>query len=95
MAAAFAIAASRTDDTIAAVALLALILFVPPAFALLRTDPRPAIACAVSAAYFGLRMAEDPGGPGALGLLFLAAMPLILTIVVAHTRHAAQARVPL
>jgi hypothetical protein len=26
------------------------------------------------------------GGPGALGLLFLAAMPLILTIVVAHTR---------
>ena len=95
VAAGFAIAASRTDDTIAAVALLALILFVPPALALLRTDPRPAIACAVSAAYFGLRMAEDPGGPGALGLLFLAAMPLILSIVVAHTRHTAQARVPL
>jgi hypothetical protein len=95
VAAGLAVAASRTDDTIAAVALLTLIFFVPPAFAMLRTDPRLAIACTVSAAYFGLRMAQDPGGPGALGLLFLAATPLVLTIVIAHTRHASQARLPL
>ena len=94
-AAALALAASRSDDAIAAVALLGLIVFVPPAFARLRTDPRQAIACMVSAAYFGLRMAQDPGGPGALGLLFLAAAPVVLAIAVAHTRHVLQARVPL
>ncbi len=33
-----------SDDTTAAVVLLALIFLVPPAFALLRTNPRPAIA---------------------------------------------------
>jgi len=95
LAAGLAVAASRTDDSIAAVALIGLIVFAPPAFARLHTDPRQAIACVVSAAYFGLRIAQDPGGPGALGLLFLAAAPLTLTIVIAHTRHVLQARVPL
>jgi hypothetical protein len=93
--AALAVAAGRADDSIAAVALIGLIFFAPPAFARLHTDPRQAIACVVSAAYFGLRMAQDPGGPGALGLLFLGAAPLILTVVIAHTRDVRQPRVPL
>jgi hypothetical protein len=95
VAAALAVAASSRDDSIAAVALLALIFFVPPAFARLRTDPRPVIACVVAAAYFGIRIAQDPGGPGHLGLLLLVATPLVVTIVIAHTRHVSQARVPL
>ena len=95
VAAALAVAASRRDDSIAAVALFALIFFVPPAFARLRTDPRPVIACVVTAAYFGIRIAQDPGGPGVLGLLLLVATPLVVTIVIAHTRHVSQARTPL
>jgi hypothetical protein len=35
-------------------------------------------------------MAQDPGGPGVLGVLFLAATPLVLAIVVARTRHLQQ-----
>jgi hypothetical protein len=95
VAAALAVAASRGDDSIAAIALLTLIFFVPPSFARLRTDPRPLIACVVTAAYFGFRIAQDPGGPGLLGLLLLAATPLVVTIVIAHTRHVSRAHVPL
>jgi hypothetical protein len=40
-------------------------------------------------------MAQDPGGLGSLGLLFLAAAPLVLSIVIAQARHASEARLPL
>jgi hypothetical protein len=86
-AAAVAVVAGSTDDPTATVFVLALIAVVPPALLMLRTDPRPAIACGVSAAYFGLRMAQDPGGPGALGVAFLAAAPLVLASVAARSRR--------
>ena len=84
------------DDAIAAVALLGLIVFVPPAFRQAPHRSAQVIACTVTAAYFGLRMAQDSGGPGALGLLFLLAAPVVLcAIAVAHIRHVLQERVPL
>jgi hypothetical protein len=85
--AALAVIASTSDDTTAAVLILALIFLVPLALAMLPTDPRLAIACALPATYFGMRIAQDPGGFGSLGLLFLAATPLILAIAITRTRH--------
>ncbi len=89
-----AVAASTSDDTTAFVFVFALIFLVPPSVGLIRTDPRAALACALSATYFGMRMAQDRGGPGLPGLLFLAAAPLVLTVVIARTRFM-QARIPL
>lgn len=93
-AAVVAVVAGTTDDPTATVFVLALIAVVPPALLMLRTDPRPAIACGLSAAYFGLRMAQDPGGPGALGIVFLAATPLVLATVAVRVRRP-QAHTPL
>ena len=93
--AALALISSTADDTTAAVLILALIFLVPPALALLPINPRfLAIACALPATYFGTRIAQDPGGPGKLGLLFLAAAPLVLTIAITRIRHL-QARSPI
>jgi hypothetical protein len=85
--AALALASSTSDDTVAAILILALFFLVPPALAMLRTDPRLAIACALPASSFGIHMAQDPGGPGVLGVLFLSAAPLILTIAVTRVRQ--------
>jgi hypothetical protein len=49
-----------------------------------------AIAYALPLTSFGIHMAQDPGGPGVLGVLFLAATPLVLAIVIARTRHLQQ-----
>jgi hypothetical protein len=85
--AALAIASSTSDDPTAAILILALLVLVPLALVVLRTDPRPAIACALAATSFGIHMTQDPGGPGVLGVLFLSAAPLIFTIAVTRTRH--------
>jgi hypothetical protein len=85
--AALAVASSTSDDPTAAILILALLVLVPPALGMLRTDPRLAIACALTATSFGIQMAQDRGGPGVLGALFLSAVPLILTIAVTHTKH--------
>jgi hypothetical protein len=85
--AALAVASSTSDDPTAAILILALLFLLPPALATLRTDPRLAIACAVPATSFGIHMAQDRGGPGVLGVLFLSAAPLILAIAVTRTRH--------
>ena len=82
-----AVASSTSDDPTAAILLLGLLVLVPPALAMLRTDPRLAIACTLPATSFGIHIAQDPGGPGVLGVVFLAAAPLTLTIAVTHTRH--------
>ena len=58
-----AVAANTSDDTTAFVLLVALIVLVPAALALLRTDPQFAIACGVLAAYFGILMAPTLCGP--------------------------------
>jgi hypothetical protein len=85
--AALAVASSTSDDPTAAILILALLFLVPLALAMLRTNPRLAIACALPATSFGIHMAQDPGGPGVLGVLFLSAAPLILTITITRTRH--------
>ena len=82
-----AVASSTSDDPGAAILILALLLLVPPALAMLRTDPRLAIACALPATSFGIHMAQDRGGPGVLGVLFLCAAPLTLTLAVTQTKH--------
>ena len=82
-----AVASSTSDDPTAAILLLGLLVLVPPALAMLRTDPRFAIACALPATSFGIHIAQDPGGPGVLGVVFLAAAPLTLAIAVTRTRH--------
>jgi hypothetical protein len=91
LSAAFALVASTGDDAMAAVVLLALIFLVPPALALLPTDPRLAIACALPTMGFGLRIAHNPGNPSPLGWLVVAmiltAAPLVLAIAVARTRR--------
>ena len=56
-----AVVSSASDDSTAMVVLLALIFLVPPALALLSTDPRLAIACALPATGFGIRIAHNPG----------------------------------
>jgi hypothetical protein len=76
-----------SDDPTAAILILALLSLVPLALATLRTNPRLAIACALPATSFGIHMAQDRGGPGVLGVLFLSAAPLILTIAFIRTRH--------
>lgn len=81
------VAAGTSDDAMAFVAVVALIVLVPTALALVRSNPRPMIACAVVAAYFGTHMAQDGGGPGPVGLLFLAATPLVVACVVAANRR--------
>lgn len=85
--AALAAASSTSEDPTAAILILALVFLVPLALATLGTDPRLAIACALPATSFGVYMAQDPGGAGILGVLFLAAAPVILLIVVTRTRH--------
>ena len=82
-----AVAAGTSDDAMAFVAVVALIVLVPAALALVRSNPRPMIACAVVAAYFGTHMAQDRGGPGPTGLLFLAAAPLVVACVAAAHRR--------
>lgn len=85
--AALAAVSSKSDDPTAAILILGLLFLAPLALAMLRTDPRFAIACALPLTSFGIQMAQDRGGPGALGVLFLSAAPVVLTIVVARTRH--------
>ncbi|MFL5843042.1 MAG: hypothetical protein ACJ762_00015 [Solirubrobacteraceae bacterium] len=89
---ALAVASSTSDDPTAAILILALLVLLPFSLAMLRSDPRFAIACAVPATAFGIHMVQDPGGPGVLGVLFLCAAPLTLAITVKRTRHL-QARV--
>ena len=89
---ALAVASSTSDDPTAAILILGLLVLVPFSVAMLRSDPRFAIACAVPASAFGIHMVQDPGGPGVLGVLFLCAAPLTLAITVKRTRHL-QARV--
>ena len=64
--AALAVAAGTRagDDTMALVGILPLLVLLIPVFALLRTDPRPAIAYTMWAAYFGVLIAQDPGSAG-------------------------------
>lgn len=45
------------------------------------------------ASYFGIRIAQDGGGPGPVELLFLAAGPLVITIAITRTRYL-RARTP-
>jgi hypothetical protein len=92
--AALAIGSSRSDDPAAAILIFAVLVLVPLALVLLRTDPRLAIACALPATSFGIHMAQDRGGPGVLGLVFLVAAPLILTIAVTRNRRL-RARTPI
>ena len=88
--AALAVVSSKTDDPTAAILILGVLFLAPLALATLATNPRFAIAYALPLTSFGIHMAQDPGGPGVLGVLFLAATPLVLTIVVARTRHLQQ-----
>jgi len=85
--AALAVASSTSDDPTAAILVLALLFLMPLALAMLPIDPRLAIACALPATSFGIHMAQDPGGPGILGVPFLSAAPLVLTIAATRTRH--------
>jgi hypothetical protein len=84
---ALAVASSTSDDPTAAILILGVLFLVPLALAVLRTDPRFAIACGLLATSFGIHMAQDRGGPGILGVVFLSAAPLILTLTVTRTRH--------
>ena len=85
------VVSSASDDPTATVLLLGLILLVPPALALLPTDPRLAIACAVPATGFGIRIAHNPGKPSPLGVfviaVILASAPLVLTVAATQTRR--------
>jgi hypothetical protein len=87
VAAVLAVASSTSDDPTGAILLLALLLLVPPALALLPSDPRLAIACALPATSFGILMAQDRGGPGVIGVVFLSAAPLILAMAATRTRR--------
>lgn len=78
---------SASDDPTAAILILGLLFLLPLALAMLRTDPRFAIACALPLTAFGMQMVQDRGGPGVLGMLFLSAAPLVLTIAVLRTKH--------
>ena len=82
-----AVASSATDDPTAAILILSLIVLAPLALTLLPTDPRLAIAWSLPATAIGIRIAQDPGGPGIVGLLFLSAAPLVLVIATIRTRH--------
>lgn len=82
-----AVVSSASDDPTAAILILGLLFLLPLALAMLRTDPRFAIACALPLTSFGIHMVQDRGGPGVLGMLFLSAAPLVLTIAVLRTRH--------
>ncbi len=85
LAAALALISSISDDPTAAILVLGLLILVPPALATLPTDPRFAIACALTATTFGIDMTRDQGGPGILGILFLCAAPAILIIAATRT----------
>jgi hypothetical protein len=87
LAAALALASSASDDPTAALVIFGLLVLVPPALGMLPTDPRLAIACALPVTSFGIHMAQDRGGPGVLGVVFLCAAPLILTLSVTRTRR--------
>jgi hypothetical protein len=78
-----AIASSWFNDSTAAIVIVALFTLVPIALAVLPVDPRPALAAAVCASFFGIAMAQTRGGPGPLGCGFLAATPLALALVAA------------
>ena len=85
-----AVVSSKTDDPTAAILILGVLFLAPLGLATLPTNPRLAIAYALPLTSFGIHMAQDPGGPGVLGVLFLAATPLVLAIVIARTRHLQQ-----
>jgi hypothetical protein len=85
--AALGIASSATDDPVAAVVVIGLIFLAPASLAMLRSNPRLAIACALPLTSFGIHMAQESGGPGILGTLFLLAAPLALTAAVAPIGH--------
>jgi hypothetical protein len=82
-----ALAASRFGDPTGVILILGLLFLVPLALATLPADPRLAIACAVPATLVGVHMARGANGPGPLGVLFLSAAPVILTIAVARIRR--------
>ena len=89
-----AAASGTSDDPMAFVAILALIFLVPVSVAMIRINPRPAIACGLCAAYFGTHMAQDRGGPGAIGLVCLAAAPFVLAVVMMRAARRKQAPTP-
>ena len=92
--AALAVASSTSSDPTAAILILALLFLVPVALATLPADPRLAIACALPATSLGFHMARERGGPGVLGVLFLSAAPLVITVAVTRTRFLrAQSRI--
>ncbi len=87
---AVALASSLSADSTAAILVVAFATLVPLSLLLLPVDPRPAIACAVCVCFFGVAMAQDQGGPGPLGLVFLAATPAVLTLVAVRARYVHQ-----
>jgi hypothetical protein len=87
LAAGLALAASRFGDPTGAILIFGLLFLVPFALAMLPADPRPAIALAVPTTLAGLHMARGANGPGSLGVLFLCAAPVILTLAVARIRR--------
>ena len=85
--AALAVVSSASDDPTAAILILGLLCLLPLALATFRTNPRFAIAGALPLTTFGIHMVQEPGGPGLLGMLFLSAAPLVLTIAALRTRR--------
>jgi hypothetical protein len=84
--AALAAASSTSDDTTAFLFVIALFALVPTSLLVIRTNPRPALACAVCATYFGIRIAQDDTGPGLIGGAFIVATPLVFAFVLTRTR---------
>ena len=85
-----AFASSLSTDSTAAILLVGLASLAPLSLLLIPVDPRPAIACAVCVCFFGVAMTQDQGGPGLLGLMFLAATPAVLTLVAVRARYVHQ-----
>ncbi len=84
---AIALTSSLSGDSTAAILIVAFATLVPVSLLLLPVDPRPAVACAVCSGFFGVAMAQDQGGPGPLGLVFLLAAPAIILTVVLRGRY--------
>ncbi len=77
-----AMAGSLGDDSIATIVGLGALLLVPLAISCARNDPRLLIACGCVAAYIGVLMIQDPGGPDLPSLLVASVLPLVLLATV-------------
>ncbi len=88
-----ALIASTSDDTSAAPVILAVLVLAPVALALLPVDPRPAIACALLAAWFGIVLTQKNSETFVPGLIFMAAAAVIVAIGTARV-HRLQTHTP-